>query len=287
MHVTTYPDASAFLARVEAVLARNEAANGLMYGLARQLIYDPHLYGQDDPFFATVDEGDDLRAATLRTPPFNLLVQSDAPDPDPALAILAGHLHERGADLPGVNGSAPLSAAFARHWSRLTGVPHRQKMALRVFELRGVHWPADPPDGRLRPVRRSEADILADWIFKFRSEAMGKEGEDGQAWAEGRAERALDEGGVYFWDDGGPVSLVSHARSTPRGATVNMVYTPPPFRKRGYASVSVAVLSQQLLDRGYDFCTLFTDLANPTSNHIYQEIGYRPVCDFAEMGFET
>jgi predicted GNAT family acetyltransferase len=66
-----------------------------------------------------------------------------------------------------------------------------------------------------------------------------------------------------------------------------MVYTPPRFRNRGYASMAVATLSQRLLEAGYDFCTLFTDLANPTSNHIYQAIGYRRVCDFAEITCEA
>jgi predicted GNAT family acetyltransferase len=47
----------------------------------------------------------------------------------------------------------------------------------------------------------------------------------------------------------------------------------------------VAALSQQLLDAGWEFCALFTDLANPTSNSIYQRIGYRPVADFDEYIF--
>jgi hypothetical protein len=65
-----------------------------------------------------------------------------------------------------------------------------------------------------------------------------------------------------------------------------MVYTPPELRRRGYASHCVAELSRALLAEGYDFCALFTDLANPTSNHIYQEIGYRPVCDYDSYGLE-
>ena len=69
------------------------------------------------------------------------------------------------------------------------------------------------------------------------------------------------------------------------GITVNLVYTPPELRGRGYASACVAALSQQLLDAGWEFCTLYTDLANPTSNSIYQRIGYRPVCDSNEYHF--
>ena len=40
-----------------------------------------------------------------------------------------------------------------------------------------------------------------------------------------------------------------------------------------------------LLRRGIDPCMLFTDLANPTSNGIYQAIGYRAVGDVVEYQF--
>lgn len=66
---------------------------------------------------------------------------------------------------------------------------------------------------------------------------------------------------------------------TPRGVRITCVYTPPQFRRRGYASNLVAHLSQQLLDEGRSFCFLNTDLANPTSNSIYQKIGYQPTSD--------
>jgi hypothetical protein len=56
--------------------------------------------------------------------------------------------------------------------------------------------------------------------------------------------------------------------------------------KRGYASACVAGLTQRLLDEGHAFCCLCTDLANPTSNRIYQTIGYRPVCDMSDFHFE-
>jgi predicted GNAT family acetyltransferase len=64
-----------------------------------------------------------------------------------------------------------------------------------------------------------------------------------------------------------------------------MVYTPPEYRRRGYASASVAALSQSLLNQGHQFCFLFTDLANPTANHIYQDIGYQPVGDWHQYSF--
>ena len=43
---------------------------------------------------------------------------------------------------------------------------------------------------------------------------------------------------------------------------------------------------QAELDKGRRWCFLFTDLANPTSNRIYQAIGYRPVRDVRMFHFE-
>ena len=63
------------------------------------------------------------------------------------------------------------------------------------------------------------------------------------------------------------------------------MYTPPEARGRGYASALVAELTAALLASGRSFCCLFTDLANPTSNRIYERIGYRPVTDVDEYRF--
>ena len=91
---------------------------------------------------------------------------------------------------------------------------------------------------------------------------------------------------VFVWEDRQPVSMAEHAGPTPNGSRVGRVYTPPRFRGNGYASACVAELSQHLLRLGYRYCFLFTDLANPTANRIYQRIGYQPVVDADEFVFE-
>lgn len=79
--------------------------------------------------------------------------------------------------------------------------------------------------------------------------------------------------------------MAALARETWTGIAVNAVYTPPEERGRGYASACVAALSQHALDGGRDFCMLFTDATNATSNRIYERIGYRFVCDSEEWRF--
>ena len=76
------------------------------------------------------------------------------------------------------------------------------------------------------------------------------------------------------------------ARRRP-GIRIGPVYTPPEHRRRGYATTLVADLSAWLLERGHRACFLYTDLANPTSNRIYVEIGYERVCDAMEFVFRV
>ena len=93
--------------------------------------------------------------------------------------------------------------------------------------------------------------------------------------------------GLMIWEKHGvPVSMAGYAGPTPNGIRVGAVFTPPEQRKRGYASAVTAGLSQHLLGVGYQFCFLFTDLLNPTSNNIYQQIGYKPVCDVDRYTFK-
>ena len=92
---------------------------------------------------------------------------------------------------------------------------------------------------------------------------------------------------AYLWiDRGRPVSLTGAGGLTPNGIRVGPVYTPREDRGRGYASNLVARVSQELLDSGRTFVFLFTDLSNPTSNKIYQAIGYEPVSDVDEWEFD-
>ena len=81
------------------------------------------------------------------------------------------------------------------------------------------------------------------------------------------------------------VSVSGWGGPTPNGIRVGPVYTPPELRGRGYATALVAELSQTLLDGGRSFVFLYTDLANPTSNAIYERIGYVRVAESAMIEF--
>ena len=81
--------------------------------------------------------------------------------------------------------------------------------------------------------------------------------------------------------------MAAFGGATPSGIRINAVYTPPKYRGKGYATSCVKGVSQKLLNQGYRYCFLFTNLANPISNHIYRQIGYQPVWEISNYAFKS
>lgn len=151
-------------------------------------------------------------------------------------------------------------------------------MRQRIYRAAAATPPETVP-GRARSCEDGDRDLIVGWLGAFIDEALGA-----QPVREDPArllERRLDDpdGGFVVWDrDGQATSLAGYGTPTPNGIRVGPVYTPPELRRNGYASALVGEMTATLLRR-HRFCFLFTDLANPTSNAIYQRVGYEPLAD--------
>ena len=280
MRLRTFTAAAVFLDAVGPTLLAHEAENSLLLGIALRLA-DGHSYGAEAPFLACVEDDDGrLSVIALRTPPHNLALCADEGRVD-ALALVADCLVDAGTTLPGVHGRVDVADTFAALWQKETGVLSRIGMEQRLYRLTEVVRPKGVC-GSARWGTRKEASLLATWADAFIDEAVPN---DPKPDVRAMVERAIDGQALLVWDDLRAVSMCARSRPTPHGASINLVYTPPALRGHGYASACVAELSVRILDSGKAFCTLFTDLANPTSNAIYQRIGYQPLCDFREIRF--
>lgn len=278
----TYTAAADFLAVMQERLEAQDVLYGLMLGLALHLQAHPERI-ERLPYLATVLDAAGGCTAALMTPPRPLHLYSDQAEPAAALHRLAQDLHVNGWTLASVNGLTPLSTAFAQIWSQVHGVNYQVKWRERAFVLRKVDPPAYSA-GAMRLATVADLDLVTQWIIAFNQEALGEQTLD-HADTRQRVQVRIADQSFYLWEDDEPVALAGTTRPTPRGIAVGPVYTPPTRRGQGYATSLVAQVSQQLLDNGRQFCTLFTDLANPTSNNIYQKIGYRPVGDYTAYWF--
>lgn len=274
MLVSTYADAEQFLEKTQRYLEQEEIANGLMLGICFNL---KQTTPQHAPLLAAVEDKHGMALVAVMTPPHKLVLYSHLDDPAEAVHALIEQMQDAGWTIPCVLGQANVAETFARLW----GAPYRPGVSQRVYELRGVIHPAYPP-GTFRAAEPDDLDRIARWVQAFQFDIGGNATlEEAYEAAQARIEKHM----ITLWEHEEPVSMAAKARPMPNGIAVNLVYTPPAARRKGYATACVARLSQLLLDEGYRWCTLFTDLANPTSNSIYQQIGYVPVCDFNEYHF--
>jgi predicted GNAT family acetyltransferase len=274
-----FSDAGQFLERVELFLLRREAEHCLILGLLDGLRAGEQ-WGTAPPLMALVENHDEIAAVVLMTPPHNLIISWTADDS--TLDAIARELHAKAVAVPGVNSSADLAQKFALKWAELSGHSFRVQMAQRIYQLRRVTNETRAV-GHLREPDQSDEALLREWRAAFSIDAEGMD--PGQA-REAAALPLPKSRRLLLWEvEGAAVSMAGFAGPTPNGMRVAWVYTPPDNRGKGFAGACVAALSQKLLDDGRKFCFLYTDLANPISNHVYLKIGYEPVTDATVYSF--
>lgn len=185
-------------------------------------------------------------------------------------------------DLPGINGEAGTTAAFAGHWSEIRRTPATPDIGQRLYRL-GRLQPPRVITGRARPASADDQEVSVEWAHSFHAETGEPPLQDPGTHMRSR----IATGRLWMWDDDGPRSMVGFMRTVSGIARIGPVYTPPEHRRRGYAAACTAAVSQHILDNHADGCVLYTALANPTSNAIYRSLGFEPVAEVLRYRFGT
>lgn len=295
MDVRHYEDPRAFMAIAEPFYGKDTLRHTVALTVMARFLTMERAY---EPLMATLhdggDRGDhtggdrdgdsgDLVGVAFRTPPWPVITSGLPTD----LAVLETFLTrwlEFDPELPGASGPREYVERLGDAWVRVTGGTTKEVLAGRLYQLGQLVPPTVP--GRARLATEDDVELLAKWRTDFANEAL-PEARDHDADGAEEIRRLFELGySVGLWEDGGePVSWA--VASAPIGgmSRVGPVYTPPEHRGRGYGSGVTADVSQRARDAGARDVILFTDLSNPTSNSIYQKIGYRPVYDSSELEF--
>jgi GNAT superfamily N-acetyltransferase len=232
-----------------------------------------HPVADDDVWAAVVDD-DVVVGVAMRTPPYPLILSRM---PNGAAAELATALAKIG-PLLGVNGETAAATSFAAAWADCNGSAVDVSMRLyRLGVLRSPH-----ANGSARLAVSSDSQLVLDWVIAFQAEATPNHPTDHLA---DLVKHRISAGQLWYWVNDEPVSLAGLTAPANGVSRIGPVYTPSAFRRNGYGAAVTAHASQAALDAGADHVVLYTDLANPTSNAIYQAIGYVPDHDFEERSF--
>jgi GNAT superfamily N-acetyltransferase len=271
LQFTAHNDAASFLTVAEAFLRAAEAENSIISTPATRISARPH---DDDAgsYFATVSDAGGVVAAAFHGSSGGVLVTAG---PDSAFSLIAADLAGRDRKPNSIVGPLGACEAFARAWRERTGQAHALRFHLRHFELTEIP-PAHPASGRMRVPGPGEYELITGWQTAFIDEVGLPED---AALTRRKTLQRIERGQVRVWDHGGPMCFAGYGDGAVDTARIAPVYTPPALRGRGYASALVSGLSRDLFARGKRAIFLTTDVGNPTSNSIYQKIGYRPVAD--------
>jgi len=269
--------AEQFLKIAKPWLEQNEAQNNSILGTAENFVSQP-LDQRPEGHFWVVKKDKLIVGAAFWTPPYKLSLTLMEAEP---LLALSRKIKKTFPDIPGAYGPQEIMPSFIRAWNA-PGLQAVLEMSVRLYRVERVQ-PVPPAPGGMREAGSQDTVLLTQWCRQFRQEIKAPEKIDEKALVEGY----LHEKRLFVWETGGETrAMAGYAGATTNGARINMVYTPSGLRKRGFASNLVAVLSQRLLGTGKKFCVLYADLLNPTSNSIYQKMGYLPVCDWDGYSFQ-
>jgi RimJ/RimL family protein N-acetyltransferase len=240
-------------------------------------------FGEQPPMFGWWQPpGGQVGTVCLQTPPYPLLLASGPPG---VFEALAGLLAEAGRALPGVNANETTAHEFAARWQVLTGTEATVHQRHRLYRLGELMPPDPPPAGQARVATSADRELVTEWFGAFTEEAGSMVERNGDQVAR-LADERIDDGRLTLWEVGGePVSMAGVTRQVAGATRVGPVYTPPELRRRGYAGGVTAAVTQGALDAGAAEVVLFTDLANPTSNGVYQRLGYHPLEDRVLLSF--
>ncbi|WP_034265867.1 GNAT family N-acetyltransferase [Actinospica robiniae] len=264
------------------LLSADPAANTLLLTtFARLRRHGSHAFGEADPQLAVWFGGDGRPGgAVVRTPPFGYLlshVPAEAAEAFAELMLAA----DTGLDGREVNLPDTVLEPFVAAWTARTGNQPRAAERQRLYRLERLVAPDPAPAGRIRPADSGDVPLVARFLEEFWAEVDYTQPPGSLVNPQRVAQARIEEGLFRVWCDGADrvVSLAGHAPIVAGAGRIGPVYTPKDARGQGYAGAATAAVCRALLDDGAEEVLLFTDLANPTSNALYQRLGFRPVGD--------
>jgi GNAT superfamily N-acetyltransferase len=277
MRAVPHIDLAAFWELAEPVYRADPIRNTVALTVLGGLLVEPDPTAKP-PLLVTFEDNGATVGAAFCTPPWPVSVSAM---PDGAAPELVTLLRELEFPVIGVNGPLEAAEQFSKEWQSATGAKQSLAFKLRLYRLDELVPPTVA--GTARHATDDDVPLLARWRAAFGEDAGHMPEQDHAEVI--RRSMSLGHASLLWEVDGTPVSYAVASKPADAMSRVGPVYTPSEFRGHGYGSAASAAVSQWALDNGAEHVVLFADLANSTSNSIYQRIGFRPHHDAADYRF--
>ena len=280
MEFVQYERAEKFFDAVEKEIIEQEDVFSLFLGVLGAIKQGKY----ENPFMATVEEQGNVLAIMQMTPPHPLnVIIVDESRTDELIKFIVRQLIKHRIDIPGIVSIKLWATAFADQWEKAKGGKQRLLMKQGIYRLDEINDTLETSQGHWRLARNEDCPLIEKWFSLFEEDTHLPKSPPEVV--KERVASFIAGKEIFLWENEGKVvSMMKKARPTKNSVTVSLVFTPKEERKKGYARTMVMHGSEELL-KDYQFCVLYTDMLNPTSNKIYQEIGYKKIADSVHIGF--
>jgi len=263
-------DAAEFLELTAALRGADPVRTNVLGSVATGVVQGRRY--DDEHWLVVEDDSGAVVGAAVWTPPYRLLLP---PLPPAAAAAVGRHVAGMGGLPPGVIGPREAVECVVR----AAGWQTRQAMSERLLVL-GDPLPPAPVPGSAREAVQADRELGTEWMRRFAVDADVLIS-DPEATFLGRL------GSAWFWEvDGEPVAYASVAPlvDSPSGAVARIgpVFTAAEHRRRGFGAAVTWTAVQHAMQRAATVM-LYTDAANPTSNGVYERLGFRAVAEVVDL----
>jgi hypothetical protein len=243
MEIITHLNCEDFLNSNEELLLKKESFHNLILGIAYN-IRDKKIE-VTEPLFFTIKNKDVVIACALRSnfeKPLALTEMSNS-----AIELLVKTLLYHEVELNGVIGEESTANYFKNQWTEIKKINFEIHMHLGVYECLKIKWP-NIILGKLILATEEHRNLVRRYVIGFNQDCFPQNPINKKE-IEALINRHLSNKAIYFLEDKNSmiVSMVGNVRSTLNSGTVSLVYSPPEFRGKGFASSAVALLSDKII----------------------------------------
>ena len=262
MEVLRFDTPAEFLDATKAFRSNDPVRTGLITSIATSVATGSRTY--EGYFWWAAIEGNEVQGLAIRTLPYGYVFSPMSNDAVEALysfiAIEDSVAHEFAGPKSVIDF---LETVSGKHVS--------EEESELIYKNRKL-IPATPV-GDVRTAAAQDFDLIFKWMQAFIEETRLRNFN-----LENMVRTALEAGRYTLLEvEGSIVSLGGNSDIQEFDGfsigRVGPIYTPHEFRKKGYASAITSAITEKLLNQGV-IPTLYTQATNPTSNKIYQDIGY-------------
>jgi GNAT superfamily N-acetyltransferase len=279
---TTSEHAQQFLHVAGSFLRADAASNTVLLSAAESVAEGgPAVFGDEPPLFGWWTSTAGLvDGAFIHTPPYPAQLSAvPRAAVEPLAALLAGSARR----LAGVGAGGHAAKAFAAAWCARRDEVAELALRLRLYRLAALHPPQPAPAGHAGVATIADHALVRDWFDAFELQTGAQLG------GSRTLDKRLAAGSLTIWRDacGTPVALAGWSREVEGARRIGPVYTVEQHRRHGYGAAVTAVACRRALDSGTRQLLLYADIDNPTSNTLYQRLGFEPVEDRTTLRFKS